>query len=276
MDTGALTPVEETAMATLFARAFDSRSRHPVLGDALAGDIVGGIDFDFAGLGVTSSVAGLVALRTKVLDERIRRFVDEHPDAVVVDLGAGLDAAMARVGPPPTVDWYSVDLPAVIALRTAMLPDGARSHAVAASVTGLQWLDVIPAHRPAMVFADGLFPFLTEPVVVSLLRRITEHFPAGIVAFNDYGRVSRLNRYAKMVTARKRMFRTMYSQWAFRGFTNAHAPESWAPRLRLLEEVSAFDRPETALCSPPLRLAGHLAPHVPALARSTRVLSYAF
>ena len=68
------------------------------------------------------------ALRAKMLDDRARTFISEHPDAVVVALGAGLDTGMLPVAPPATVDWYNVDLPNVIALRNELVPgDGRRS-----------------------------------------------------------------------------------------------------------------------------------------------------
>jgi O-methyltransferase involved in polyketide biosynthesis len=50
MDVGELTPVEETALLTEYARALDSRSPRSILGDTLAEEVVGKIDYDFAGL----------------------------------------------------------------------------------------------------------------------------------------------------------------------------------------------------------------------------------
>ena len=88
-----LTPVEQTAFLTEYARALDSRWPKPILGDTLADEVVGKIDFDFAGLGVQTSVVCQTALRAKMLDDRVRDFVEQHPDAVIVDLGAGLDRA---------------------------------------------------------------------------------------------------------------------------------------------------------------------------------------
>ena len=41
MDLGELTPVEETALLTEYARALDSRSPRPILGDTLADEVVG-------------------------------------------------------------------------------------------------------------------------------------------------------------------------------------------------------------------------------------------
>lgn len=267
-----LTPVQQTALATAYARALDSRSPRPILGDAVAGEIVDAVDFDFAGLGVTPSVVCLVALRAKMLDDRIRRFVAEHPDAVVVDLGAGLDSAAFRVDPPPGVDWYNVDLPEMIALRDAVVPQRDRTHSVAASVAEPEWFRPIPARRPAMAFADGLFPFLSDAQVVELVRRITAHFASGTIAFNDYGTVSRFNRFARLLMARKPMFRTMYSQWAFRGFSDAKEPEGWSPGIRLVEEVSAMREADIESFPPLLRLAAR----IPAVANKARVLRYQF
>ncbi|MDT5206767.1 MAG: hypothetical protein QOD34_3403, partial [Mycobacterium sp.] len=50
-----LTPVEQTAFVTQYARAVDSRWPRPILGDTLADDIVAKIDYDFDGLGVPAS-----------------------------------------------------------------------------------------------------------------------------------------------------------------------------------------------------------------------------
>jgi O-methyltransferase involved in polyketide biosynthesis len=202
-----------------------------------------------------------------MLDDRIRSFASEHPDAVVVDLGAGLDSAVFRVDPPPTVDWYSLDLPAVVSMRNAVLPHRERSHSVAASVAEPGWSDAVPADRPTMIVADGLFPFLTEPLIVAMLRRITERFPFGVVAFNDYGSVGRLNRLAGKLVS---------TQWSFRGFNDAHHPETWNPKLRLIEEASLMHEPDVALFPPLLRLGGRTAARFPAIARKARILCYRF
>ncbi|BBY15914.1 class I SAM-dependent methyltransferase [Mycolicibacterium litorale] len=276
MDAGALSPVQQTALATAYARALDSRSPRSILGDTLADEVVAGIDFDFAGLGVTPSVVCLVALRARMLDDMIRRFVTEQPDAVVVDLGAGLSTGVFRVDPPPSVDWFSVDLPEMTALRDGVLPHRYRSHSLAASVAETDWLRVMPADRPAIVVADGLFPFLPDAVVAATAGRITEHFRLGMIAFNDYGTVSRLNRLAKLIMARKPMFRTMYGQWEFRGFRDAHHPETWGARMRLVEESSAMRQPEVALFPPLLRIGSRLGARVPAVASKARVLCYRF
>ncbi len=266
-----LTPVELTAFVTQYARAVDSRWPTPILGDTLAADIVGKIDYDFDGLGVPASAIRQTALRAKLLDDRLRDFIGEHPDAVVVDLGAGLATPMQRVAPPETVDWFDVDLPNIIALRDEVVPTEEHAHSVAASLADDSWTDGIPSDRPTMLIADGLLAFVDEQVIVNLFRHIPGHFRSGEVALNDYGRVSALN-----IAAMKIGFSAVGTQWRYRGFSDPHVPESWSPRLRLVEETSLSHVPEIDLFPAAARVSARLMGKTKSGARTARILRYRF
>jgi O-methyltransferase involved in polyketide biosynthesis len=270
-----LSPIEQTAFLTQYARALDGRWPRPILGDTLAGEVVDSIDYDFAGLGVSSSVVCQTALRAKMLDDRVRRFISKHSDAVIVDLGAGLDCGVYRVNPPPSVDWYSVDLPAIIALRDEALPARPGSHSVGVSVADERWPETIPADRPTMLIADGLLAFLSESVIVNLFRRGTEYFGTGEFAFNDYGRIGWVSRAALKFFPQK-MFKDVGSQWGYPGFKDAHYPETWSPRLRLVEEASLTKAPEVDLFPAGIRIATRLSGMSKAGARKARILRYRF
>lgn len=275
MDVSHLDPVEQTALLTEYCRALDAAAARPILADRWAEATVAAIDYDFTTLAATPSVVPLVALRAKMLDEAVRGFIRAHPDAIVVDLGVGFSAAVHRVDPPPGVDWYSVDLPGVHAVRAALVAPHAGEHAVAASLTEPGWADTIPADRPAMVFADGLVAFLDEPTVRTLFGSVTAHFGGGVLAFNDYGPVSKANRLlGRLATARKT--NSPHTQWNFPGFADARLPETWNPALTLLDEASVMQRPEADAFPGGLRLAARLSHRVPAIARKARVLQYRF
>jgi O-methyltransferase involved in polyketide biosynthesis len=275
MDVSHLGPVEQTALLTEYCRALDTVAARPILADRWAEATVAAIDYDFTTLAATPSVVPLVALRAKMLDEAISSFIRAYQDAVVVDLGAGFSAAVHRVDPPPGIDWYSVDLPAVHAVRAALHPPHPGEHAVAASLTEPGWADTIPADRPAMVFADGLVAFLDEPTVRALFSSVTTHFATGVLAFNDYGPVSRANRLlGRLATVRKT--NSPHTQWNFPGFADARRPETWNPALTLLDEASVMRRPEAAAFPGGLRLAARLSHRIPAIARKARVLQYRF
>lgn len=273
--TAHLSPIEQTAFLTEYARAIDSGWTEPILGDTLAREVVDGIDYDFEGLGVQSSVVCQTALRAKMLDDRVRAFVQRHSDAVVVDLGAGLDSGYHRVAPPPTVDWYSIDLPGIIAVRDQALPAAPHAHSVAASLTETGWADGIPADRPTMLVADGLFAFLTEPEIVGIYRHITDHFGAGELAFNDYGRIGWVSRAAIRLYPQK-MFKDVGSQFRYPGFTDAHHPQTWNPRMQLVEEASLVDAPEVDRFPGWIRVATRLSGLTKTGRRKARILRYAF
>ena len=266
-----LTPVERTAFVTQYARALDSRCPRPILGDTLADEIVAKIDYDFPGLGVPSSAVRQTALRAKMLDDRASNFIAEHPDAVVVALGAGLDTGMLRVEPPTTVDWYNVDLPNVIALRDELVPTDDHAHSVAASLAENAWTDQIPSDRPTMLVADGLLAFLSESVIIKLFRHIPEHFRSGELALNDYGRVSRSS-----LLAMKVVFSAVGNQWVYRGFNDPHVPETWSPRLTLVEETSLFHAPEVDLYPAAARVSTRLMEMTKGGAPTARILRYRF
>jgi O-methyltransferase involved in polyketide biosynthesis len=274
-DASGLSPLEQTALLTQYARAVDSRWPRPILGDTLAADIVDKIDYDFAGLGIPASVVCQAALRAKMLDERVRAFTAEHPDAVVVDLGAGLDSGPFRVSPPATVDWYSVDLPGVSALRRQLMPTSERAHVVTASLADQSWPNTIPADRPAMVIADGLFAFLSEPVLIAVFRRVTTYFTSGELAFNDYGRIGWFTRLAVKL-APQRMFSSVGAQWGYPGFEDPRVPEKWNPALTLVEEASLAHAPEVELFPRWIRFATKASGLFEVSARKARILRYQF
>jgi O-methyltransferase involved in polyketide biosynthesis len=227
----AFTPLEDSLFLTLCCRALDNRSPHPVLGDAMADQIVRTLDYDHKQLHIGTNLMLNATLRAKKLDEVASNFIARHPDAVGLDLGAGLDTRMDRLSPPSTVDWYDVDFPAVASARERLIPDRANAHVVAADVRSTVWLHAIPTDRPAMIVADGLMGFLTRDEFVSLLNRLISHFPSGEMVFNSY------TPFAIWAVHHSPGTKTVADLIKFPGFKDPHEPERWNPKLKLVEEI---------------------------------------
>lgn len=96
----AFTPLEESLFLTLCARALDNRSAQPILGDAMADEIVRTLDYDYEAMHISTDLMLNATLRAKKLDEVASRFLGRHPNAVGLDLGAGLDTRAVRLDPP--------------------------------------------------------------------------------------------------------------------------------------------------------------------------------
>ena len=273
------TPAQESLFLTLGSRALDSRLPRPFLGDTMADEIIATIGYGldkFPQLNTKlldrRSKVFDVAVRAKILDEMVRRFVLRQPDAVVLDLGAGLDGRIFRVNPPPTVEWYDVDFPEVVALRRKLLPQPANAHNVGADLTDPDWLHDIPRDRPAMIVADGLVLFLGQDDFVSLLNRLTAHFPGGELALNAY------TTYAMWTFKHSRAMRAIAGGMANPGINDPRQLERWVDGLTLLDEIFLTRAPEVAELPLIGRLTSRLASRSAKLSRimATVVLRYRF
>ena len=172
-----------TLLITLYAKALDYRSKHPILGDKAADDLVRSIEYDFAkftGFGNDN----LTVVRAKQYDDWIREFIATRHDALILYLGCGLDTRALRIDPPPTVSWYDLDYPDVIALREQFFVPRPGYAMIASSVTDPGWLEMLPRDRPTMIVAEGLLEYLNETDVRALLNRLTTHFERGEIAFD--------------------------------------------------------------------------------------------
>ena len=221
--------VEWTNLVTLYLRAYESRSRRPILGDHIAAEAVDRIDYDFKRIHRTSLPASnqyLVALRAKQLDDWCAAFLAHHADAVVLHLGCGLDGRGFRLAPPPSVLWFDLDQPAVIELRRRLYDDTDSYRMIGSSVTDPQWLDHIPTGRPTLVVAEGLLMYLQESEVRQLLERLTDRFDSGELLFDTLSALA--PRLSKVLT------RGIIT-W---GIRDARDIETWNPRLRFVEQTS--------------------------------------
>jgi O-methyltransferase involved in polyketide biosynthesis len=243
----AFTPAQESLFLTLGGRALDSRLPNPFLGDTMADDIITQVGYDLGRFPVLTtklvdprSRVFDIAVRAKTLDDLVRRFIADHPDAVVLDLGAGLDGRVFRVDPPPTVAWYDIDFPEVIALRSRLIPQHPNAHNVGVDVTDPDWLNAIPTSRPAMIVADGLIAFLAQDGFVSLLNRLVGHPPSGELAFNLY------TRYAIWTVKHAPGMAVIAGDVVNPGFNDPREPERWVGRLKLVDEIFLTRVPEVA------------------------------
>jgi methyltransferase (TIGR00027 family) len=223
--------VEWTNLVTLYLRAYESRSRRPILGDKAAAAAVDRIDYDFKRMRRTMlpvSNQYLVVLRAKQFDEWCADFLRRQPDTVVVHLGCGLDGRAFRLALPPSVLWFDIDQPAVIELRSRLYDDTERYRMIGSSVTDSQWLDQIPTGHPTLVIAEGLLMYLHEAEVRQLLQRLTDRFDCGEMLFDTvWPSAPRLSK----------AFTKGIVKW---GIGDARELQKWNPRLRFLERTSAL------------------------------------
>jgi O-methyltransferase involved in polyketide biosynthesis len=266
-----LTGPQETLLATLWSRALDSRSPHPVLGDVEADRAVQRIEYDFRKAGINAGTAAGVALRARTLDGFTREFLAAEPEATVLHLACGLDTRVHRLAPAPSVRWVDVDHPEVVALRERILPPppAADYRTIGASVTDEGWLDAVPADRPTVAVFEGLTMYLREEEGKALIQQITARFPRGELLFDCYGSLG--IRLQKLVPAVRRSGSTLH--W---GIDDPRALESWHGGLVCLADLRSVELPGIDELPPTSRLGMRLMARVPRFRDIGRILRYGF
>jgi O-methyltransferase involved in polyketide biosynthesis len=264
-----LSGAPQTMLATFYAKVLDAGLEKPILGDRLAKQIADRIDYDWSKTAITAGNSPSVTTRSAHFDTWARQFLAVNPDAVVLHLGCGLDGRFFRLDPGPGVDWYDVDYPDVIALRTQLYPTRDNYHVIAASVTDPAWFDDIPRDRPTLMIGEGLTMYLTRDDGTSLLRRVVEHAPSGELQFDAFNRLGIKSQW--MNTVVRRSGATLY--W---GIDGPDEVLDAVPGTRLLSWVSPFDAASFRGVSFGYRvMAGLMAP-VPALRYMAQYHRYAF
>jgi len=264
-----LSGARETLLMTLYGKALESRLPHSLLRDRFADEAVRKIDYDFSRLKVDTNLGIGLAIRAKTLDVRVEDFLARNPGAIVLHLGCGLDTRILRVDPPEGVEWFDVDFPEVIALRRKLYPSRDDYHLVASSVTEPDWLAQVPRNRPAVVIMEGLTPYLPEEEGPRLLSRLVSHLAGGELMFDAYSRFGlkllRLNPAIRAAGAEV--------HWAI---DDPHELERAVPKLRFVDDISAYNREHTSRMGWTANLFAGLWRHIPALRKVGRILRFRF
>ncbi|GAA0994386.1 class I SAM-dependent methyltransferase [Acrocarpospora macrocephala] len=265
-----LTGSPETMLATLYARAVDSRAKRPILNDQEAARAVERIEYDFRRTGINAMTAAGVALRARQLDGWTKEFLAAHPEATVLHLACGLDTRVQRLDRSSATRWIDVDYPEVLDLRDRLLlrPSG-DYRMIATSVTDDEWLTEVPADRPTAVVFEGLSMYLRKDQGKSLIQRLTARFPSGELLFDSYGSMGiRLQRWIPAIrNAGARLY------WAI---DDPYELEAWHPGLTCVTALSSTELTELAEFPPAARVGMWVMARIPGLRDAGRLLRYTF
>lgn len=247
-----LQEVELTLLITLFWKSIDAQRKCPLLGDPYAQRILDRLeDQDLeATYGTDDRWVRYAAGRARQLDDWTEAFLAQNPDenVTVLHLACGLDARDLRVRrDPERVRWVDVDRPLVANLRERLFRDDDVGYAGAESlrpygdyslrslsVTEGRWYSDIPADRPTLIVAEGLFPYLTPEEAERVIRDLLDYFGKGMLVFDTVGSL------AVNHTKRANILKPSGSRFQW-GVDDARTVLSFHPKLRLLDEVRWYE-----------------------------------
>lgn len=176
------------------------------------------------------------AVRSVMFDAELRRFLDAHPNGVIVNLAEGLETQRFRVMSDEAM-WLTVDLPEAIAIRECfIIPDDTHHH-VALSALNRAWFDAVPKERPVYITAQGLLMYLTEEQVRSLLQDIAERFPGAWFTFDTIPRWLSRKTLKKGGWKKTPQYTTPEMPWGINRHEIATTLRTWVPTLNEVTEL---------------------------------------
>ena len=181
--------VQETLLIPLYGRKMCSELYPTLYRDETAIRLIDQVDYDFSALAEKGNSLmqrfGFleVAMRQRDLAWEVRDYLSTHPNAAVVNLGCGLDAA-ARACDNGTCKIYNLDFPDVIAVRDELLPAGEREQNIPCDLNDTAWFEKIDASEGAVFFAAGVFYYFLTEQVRALVGAMARAFPGGKLVFD--------------------------------------------------------------------------------------------
>lgn len=166
----------------------------------------------------------------------IEHYLQVHPRATVVELGAGLSCLRREMGNDVN-PWYCLDMENVIALRERHIPLGSHEHNVICDLNDFSWFDEI-SFRPGdgVIFtAGGLFYYFEKEQVRRLFCAMAERFPGGVITFDAVNALGLkgVNAEVKMAGNKTRSFFSLEKP--------KEELESWSDRIVNVAEKDYID-----------------------------------
>jgi O-methyltransferase involved in polyketide biosynthesis len=229
--------VQKTLLLPLWGRAVETHKSTPLLIDHTAAQIIEKLEYDFAAsarhLSAISQL-GWIA-RSLHIDTTIKRLLETHPNATIVNMGCGLDTTFDRVD-NGRLTWYDLDLPDVIALRKQLIPEQERRTYIASSLLSHDWLAQVNFQEKTLFIAAGVLYYFEESQIKEFLTHLAGRFPGAELIF-DASSPMGIKMANKMVIKASGMDQKSFLQW---GLPGAKTIELWDRRINILTESPMF------------------------------------
>ena len=227
-----LEDVKETLFFPLISRYVETKDENGVISDPKSVEILDSLDYDVSRTKLYIISRMGVCLRTIIFDEEVKKFLDNNPDSVVVNLGCGLDTRFPRVD-NGRVLWYELDFPDTIALRKNFFEETDSYRFIACSALDKSWIKEIPKGKKTLFIAEGLCFYLSEDENKQLLRMIKDNFPGSEILMEALHPM-----FVKMVDKKKYddPLDNKASQLLIWGIKSGKELESWFDGITFIKE----------------------------------------
>jgi len=229
--------IPETLLIPLWAKAVETAHKNSIIKDNKAVEMVSNIDYDFSKFEKSWMTQVGVSVRTMLFDNETRNFLKHNPDAVVINLGAGLDTRIERFKNDDFHCWYDLDVPESIELRSQFFSEGKRHKFIAKSMLDFSWMDDINFEgKPVLIIAEGLFMYFREYELKPLFKKFVSQFNGAEILFEMLppAAIGKSKHHESL----RKLDKAPEFKW---GLKNCQGLEIWDSGIKYIEEWDYYD-----------------------------------
>ncbi len=176
--------VNKTLFIPLYGKAKVSKQRI-ILHDPAAERIWAAEGFPIRGKSKSKWLCYNMAMRARVFDDWAEAMLWQHPYALVLHIGCGLDSRCERVK-QPYQHWIDCDFPDVIDLRRKYYPETEQYHITPLDASDAKGISALPEADTAIVILEGLSMYLTNDQLLRFLNALQARYPRLHVLMDIY------------------------------------------------------------------------------------------
>ena len=228
-----LKEVPETMLWTLHNRAVEAMRSDAIIKDKRCIEIYKSIDYDYKKSFGKAEPSH--AVRSILFDNAIKEFLKDNPDGTIINLGEGLETQVFRIKEDKAL-WISVDLPDAIEIREQFIKPDKRHIHCPLSVLDRKWFDLVPKDKPVFISAQGLFMFLPEKEVQSIIKDMLETFSSGILMFDTIPKWISNKTMSEKGWRKTKYYTTPKMPWGINR-NDIKKIKNWSPKIKDIKEV---------------------------------------
>ncbi len=190
--------VNKTLYIPLYGKSYVSR-KGLFLSDPKAEEIWAAEGFRLKGKAKGKWLSYYMGIRAAAFDDWAKLQMKARPDAVILQLGCGLDSRCLRVDAVGH-RWYDVDLPEVIEQRMRYYKEDSNYRMLCGDIRQGNWLESVPETDCAIVLLEGVSMYLSQEELQTVITRLNDHFKCLALLVDVYTPMAaRLSKYKNPV-----------------------------------------------------------------------------
>lgn len=176
--------VNRTLYIPLYGKAQVSK-KNIILKDKKAEEIWEKEKFPLKGKAKSKWLTYYMAMRAKVFDDWTEMKIKEHPNALVLHIGCGMDSRYLRVG-EKAKQWCDIDFPDVIEERKRYYESSDNYRMISCDASKAEQLEKLPDEEEAIIILEGISMYLKNQEVVTLFEILQKKYHCVSILMDVY------------------------------------------------------------------------------------------